>query len=243
MRLTDANHAGLHWVEPVAGQRRHGTTKQQPRVRFRTVEAAALQPLATTPYEPATWKQVKLHRDCYVVFDPSDSSAPYHLVGETLWVRGGARRVELYTQDHHRVATHDRATPPGERLTTLTHLPPEKLPGLMLTRPVCRQQAAAIGPATTAVVEGLLTHRPEDRLRPAGRLLGLAQRFTSARLEAACHRALPFDDPAYLTIQRILEQDLDAEPRLESPPPAPARTFGRTAQDFARALLGGVSWT
>ena len=243
MLITDANQAGLKWVEQVAGQRRHGTTKQKPLVRFQKVEAAALRPLPATPYEPATWKRVKLHRDCYVVFEQAYYSAPYPLVGQTLWVRGGTRTVELYTQDHQRVATHDRARQPGERLTHLNHLPPEKLPGLMLTRPICREQAAAIGPATSEVVEGLLNHRPEDRLRTAGRLLGLAQRFTPERLEAACRRALHFDDPAYTTIKRILEQELDAEPLPEPPPPAPARAFVRSAQEFARALLGGVSWT
>jgi len=241
MLITDANQAGLKWVEQVAGQRRHGTTKQKPLERFREVEAAALQPLPATPYEPATWKQVKLHRDCYVVFEQAYYSAPYQLVGQTLWVRGGARIVELYTQNHQLVATHDRARQPGDRQTNLHHLPPEKLPGLMFTRPMCRQQAAAIGPATAEVVEGLLNHRPEDRLRTAGRLLGLAQRFTPERLEAACRRALHFDDPAYMTIKRILEQELDAEPLPQPLPSAPARTFVRSAQDFVRALLGGVS--
>jgi transposase len=244
MLLTDANQAGLRWVERVAGQRRHGTTKQKPLVRFEGVEAEALQPLPVSPYEPATWKQVKLHRDCYVVFEQAYYSAPHQLVGQTLWVRGGARTVELYSQEHQRVATHDRARQPGDRITNLNHLPPEKLPGLMLTRPICREQAAAIGPATSEVVEGLLNHRPEDRLRTAGRLLGLAQRFTPERLEAACRRALHFDDPAYTTIKRILEQELDAEPLPAPPPPAPARTFVRNAQEFARTFLGGgVSWT
>jgi transposase len=243
MRISDANQAGLKWVEKVAGQRRHGTTKQKPLVRFHEVEAAALQPLPATPYEPATWKQVNLYRDCYIVFEQAYYSAPYRLAGQALWVRGGARTVEIYTQDHKRVAIHDRARQPGDRITNLNHLPPEKLPGLLLTRPICREQAAAIGPATSEVVEGLLNHRPEDRLRTAGRLLKLAQRFTPERLEAACCRALHFDDPAYVTVKRILEQELDTQPLPELPSPAPAQTFVRSAQDFARALLGGGSWT
>jgi hypothetical protein len=164
-------------------------------------------------------------------------------VGQALWVRGAARTVELYSQDHKLVAIHDRATQPGQRQTNLNHLPPEKVAGLMLTRPVCREQAAAIGPATTEVVEQLLNHRPEDRLRTAGRLLRLAQRFSSQRLEAACQRALHFGDPAYVTIKRILERGLDGDPLPEPPSPAPARSFVRSAQEFARALLGGVAWT
>ena len=243
MLITDANRAVLRWVEQVAGQRRHGTTKQKPLERFQNVEQAVLQPLPATPYEPAIWKRVKLHRDCYVVFEQAYYSAPYQLVGQSLWVRGAARTVELYSQDHKLVATHDRATQPGQRQTHLNHLPPEKVPGLMLSRPVCREQAGAIGPATAEVVEQMLNHRPEDRLRTAGRLLRLAQRFSSERLEAACQRALHFGDPAYGTIKRILERGLDGEPLPEPPSAAPARSFVRSAQEFARALLGGVAWT
>ena len=241
--ITDANQKVLKWIEQVAGQRRHGTTQQKPLVRFREVEQAALQPLPRTPYEPSTWKQLKLHRDCYVVFERSFYSAPYQLVGQTLWLRAGARTVDLYNQEHQLVATHDRATEPGQRITNLNHLPQEKIPGLIISRPLCREQAAAMGPATSEVVEQLLNHRPVDRLRTAGRLLRLAERFTPQRLEAACQRALHFDDPTYMTIKRILEQALDQEPLPAPPPQAPAHTFIRSAQEFAQALLGGVTWS
>ena len=40
-------------AQQVAGQRIHGTTKQQPLLRFRKVEQAALRPLPDTPYEPS----------------------------------------------------------------------------------------------------------------------------------------------------------------------------------------------
>ena len=240
--LSEANRAVLRWVEKVAGQRIHGTTRQKPLVRFREVEQAALQPLPAIPYDPATWKQVKLHRDCYVVFENAYYSAPYRLVGQTLWVRGGAQDVRLYTQDHQLVATHTRATTPGQRCTHLDHLPPEKVPGLLLSRPRCREQAAAIGPATGEVVNRLLDHRPEDRLRTAGRLLRLGERFGAERLEAACARALHCDDPAYQTVKRILEQGLDQEPLPEMVPAPEATAFVRSGEEFAQALMGGEPW-
>lgn len=240
--LSEANRAVLRWVEKVAGQRIHGTTRQKPLVRFREVEQAALQPLPAIPYDPATWKQVKLHRDCYVVFENAYYSAPYRLVGQTLWVRGGAQDVRLYTQDHQLVATHTRATTPGQRCTHLDHLPPEKVPGLLLSHPLCREQAAAIGPATGEVVNRLLDHRPEDRLRTAGRLLRLGERFGAERLEAACARALHCDDPAYQTVKRILEQGLDQEPLPEMVPAPEATAFVRSGEEFAQALMGGEPW-
>ena len=239
--ITRANQDVLRWVNTTAGQRIHGTTKEKPLVRFET-EREALLPLPGRPYDMAVWKQVKLHRDCHVVFDHAYYSAPFRLVGQQLWVCGGTQEVQIYTSDYQLVATHTRAQRPGRRLTHLDHLPPQKVPGLILSRDGCRQRASEVGSATRKVVDELLNHRPEDRLRTAGRLLRLGERFGSQRLEAACVRALRFDDPAYITIKRILEQGLDAE-ELPSTEPAPsALAFVRTAAELVGHLAGGVSW-
>lgn len=239
--ITDANQAVLRWCEEVAGQRLHGTTRQKPLLRFRQVEQAALHPLPDQPYEPSIWKQAKLHRDCYVVFEQAFYSAPYQLVGQLLWLRAGARTVEVYDTAYQRVAVHDRATTPGQRLTHLAHLPPAKVPGLLLSRPLCQARAAAIGPATAAVVEALLAHRPEDRLRTAGRLLRLADRFTAERLEAACGRAQTYGDGSYLTVKRILEENLDQQPVAGAAPTASAgHIFARAALEFTPVPTGGA---
>jgi transposase len=239
--LPQANHDVRTWCHTTAGQRCHGTTKEQPLARFAR-ERAALQPLPRTPYDLAIWKQVKLHRDCYVVFERAYYSAPCRLVDQFLWVRGGTHEVQIYTTDYQLVATHPRAQHPGQRLTTLTHLPPQQVPGLLLSRDSCRQRAAAIGPATDQVVEALLAHRPEDRLRTAGRLLQLGARFGPERLEAACARALRFEAPTYPTIKRILEQSLDTA-ELPAPAAAPAaQIFVRTAAELVGHLSGGARW-
>jgi hypothetical protein len=188
------------------------------------------------------WKRLKLHRDCYLVFEKAYYSAPFRLVGQELWVRGGTREVQVYTSDYQLVATHPRAQCPGQRLTHPDHLPPHKLPGLTLSREGCRERAAQIGPSTRQVVDILLDHRPEDRLRTAGRVLKLREQFGSLRLEAACTRALRFDDPAYMTIKLILQQGLEAEEMPATAAAPPAFTFARTAADLVGNLLGGVSW-
>jgi len=237
------NRALRTWTTEVAGQRVHGTTRQRPLVRFKEVEQAALLPLPATPYDPALWQQAMVYRDGYVSFERAYYSAPYRLVGQALWVRGGARTVDLYTQDHQLVATHDRARAPGERQTELAHLPPEKLPGLLLTREGCRTQAEAIGPTTLALVQRLLEHRPEDRLRSAGRVLSLARHYTPQRLEAACARAGHFGEADYATVKRILQQELDRQP-LPAPVAtggAAGYTFVRQAGDFVASLLAAAA--
>jgi transposase len=230
------------WSTDVAGRRLHGTTKQHPLEQFEQFERAALQPVPRTPYDLAIWKQATLHRDCYVVFEGSYYSAPYRLVGQTLWIRGGARTVELFTADHQHIATHDRAIQPGERKTILAHLPPYKLAGLVSGRETCRVQAASIGPATAEVVQRLLDHRPEDRLHVAQRVLRLAESAGRERLERASARALHYGTPEYSTLKRILASGLDVVPLLTVEQPEPPRnlTFLRHASEFAAGLLAAA---
>ena len=178
--VTQANKDVLRWVNNTAGERIHGTTREKPRQRFQ-VEQSVLQPLPGTPYDLAIWKQVKLHRDCHVVFDKAYYSAPFRLVGQQLWVRGGVQSVQIYTSDYHLVATHPRAQTAGQRQTNLDHLPTHKVAGITMSRKSCRLRAAEIGPATSRVVDLLLDHRPEDRLRTAGRLLKLSESFSPQR--------------------------------------------------------------
>ncbi len=239
--ITQANRDVKRWALTTAGNRIHGTTKEKPLERYE-VEKAALQPLPDRPYDLAVWKQVKLHRDCYLVFEQAYYSAPFRLVDQKLWVRGGSREVQVFTSDYQLVATHDRAQRPGQRQTHLDHLPAHKVAGLMLTREACRQQASEIGPATDEVVNGLLDHRPEDRLRTAGRLLRLKDRFGPERLETACARALCFDDAAYMTIKRILEEGMDLEELPVTDLPSPAMIFARPAAELVGRLLAGGAW-
>jgi hypothetical protein len=225
-----------------AGGRIHGTTKAQPVERFETVERPHLLPLPTTPYDLTTWKRVRLHRDCYVVFEHAFYSAPFRLIGQQLWVRGGSQDVRIYTTAYALVATHPRAQQPGERHTHPDHLPAEKVPGVLWSRELCRALAAEIGPATTEVVETLLADRVVDRHARVVRLLRLREPVGDLRLEAACTRALRFGDLTYVTIKRILDQHLEAAAPVPPPPPAPARTFVRTAAELLGHLFGGVLW-
>ncbi|MGH2345127.1 MAG: IS21 family transposase [Chloroflexota bacterium] len=238
--LSARNQALARWTQETAGQRVHGTTKQAPLTRFAGVEQPLLRPLPRVPYDPAVWKQVRVYRDCYVQFERAYYSVPFRLVGQAVWVRGGARTVEISDQQHQVVATHQRAAQPGDRLTALDHLPQEKVPGLVITREDCRLRAGVIGPATAQVVENLLAHRPEDRLRSAGRLLRLAARTSPARLEGACVRALAYDSADYVTIRRILDEGLDTQaPVLLSLPTSRPYTFVRGAAEFVASLVGG----
>jgi transposase len=241
--LRQANADVRAWCLETAGLRVHGTTKQQPLVRFRESEQARLQPLPVGPYDLASWKQATIYRDCHVVFEGSFYSAPCRLVGERVWVRGGGSTVRLFTADHALVASHPRALAPGERHTHPDHLPPTKLPGLQRTRVGTQAQADEVGPATARVVQEWLDDRVLDRLPTAGRLLRLGQTYGPLRLEAACGRAVRFDDRRYATIKRILADGLDQEAVPPALPSGTPSTFVRSAADLLGHLFGGAAWT
>lgn len=229
---TEANALARVWCQETAGQRIHGTTKERPRVRFTEVEQAALQSLPPAPYALAVWKRAKLHPDCHVVFQHAFYSAPHRLIGQTLWVRAAETSVVLY-HDHAVVATHSRARRPGERLTHPDHLPPAKVVALMATPAWCLRRARELGPQTTELISRLLGERPLDRLRSALAILRLAHKYAPRRVEAACARALAFDQLSYGVIQRILQEGLDAvAPSSPVRPPEPAAQFARPWTDF-----------
>jgi len=239
--LPQANQDVLTWCLRTAGLRRHGTTKEQPLTRFTTTERGVLLPLPTSPYDLAIWKVATVQRDCYVVFENAYYSVPFRLLAQPVQIRGGCNEVRIYTQDWQLVATHPRAQRAGERLTHPDHLPPEKLPGLLLGKDSCRARAAEIGPATSEVVEGLFADPAVDRLRTVGRILRLEETFGTTRLEAACARALTFAEPAHRTIKQILTQGLDDEPASTTSAPE-ARTFVRGAFELLGHLFGGAAW-
>lgn len=239
--LTQANRAVREWCLTTAGQRIHGTTKQRPLERFEQVEQAVLQPLPTQPYELATWKKARLQRDCYVVFDNAYYSAPFRYVGQTLLVRGSRREVKLYTSEYDLIATHTRATQPGERITLLDHLPPHKVDGVIWNAELALARATEIGPATHQTIRQILADPVLDPLPKAKRLLGLAKTYDPTRLEAACQRALAYEDPAYQTVKRILNQGLDAQGNVgPSYLPVTATTFVRPVVDLVGRTLQEV---
>jgi transposase len=242
MALVQANREVRKWCQEEAGLRIHGTTKEQPRRRFEEVEKRRLKPLPEAPYDMAVWKKAKLHRDCHIVFEGSYYSAPFRLVGQSLWVCAGTRQVRLFNEKYELVATHERATKPGTRQTHRDHYPAEKLPGLERTRESCLAQATDLGSAVQHTVEQILADPVLDRIHQAGRLLRLSEKYGCQRLNDACQRALSYGDPAYKTVKGILKQNLDQESQPIPVQIPPARTFLRQVDEMVGALAEVPAW-
>lgn len=210
--LPDANRQIKLWVEGIAGLRTHGTTQEQPLTRFLTTEQAALLPLPSDPFEVFEVHRVKVQRDCHVHLDGRAYSVPARWVGTKVDVFVYDGYVQIF-YGGKLLATHPLVAR-GKSSTRMEHYPADKAIYLLRTPAYCRLQAHEVGPACTQVLDTLLTSRPVDKLRAAQSLIGARERYTDARLEAACTRALAFGDPSWLRVKKILQSGV-----LEQTPP------------------------
>lgn len=227
--MTDANAQAQGWVMGEAGNRLHGTTRERPLTRFAEIERALLQPLPDVPPVLATWAKVKVHRDAHVQFERCYYSVPFRLVGQALWLKATEATVTVY-REQEAVAQHVRLLRPGSRRTVDDHLPPAALAWRLHDTQWCLQEAQRIGPACYAFVTALFADRVLVRLRAVQGVLRFAEKFGSARLEAACARALHFGTPTYHAVKAILAKGLDQQPLASSSSVPLARTYTEGGQ-------------
>lgn len=235
--LTDLNQQARRWVLEEAGQRIHGTTREKPLERF-AVEKPLMSELPAVAPDLGSWHRLILHRDCHVKFDYSYYSAPFTLIGQTLWLRATDVSVAIF-QDYRLIATHLRSHRRGERRTQPDHLPPDARAFFAHDRLWCFDQASRIGPSCIALIDQLLCDRIVERLRAAQNVLYLANSYGSARLEAACTRALAHASPHYRTVKSILAGGHDLKP-LETSHRDPQFVYGRHSRFLrdAASLFG-----
>ena len=209
--LTDANEQLARWIMQTAGNRTHGTTCQKPLSMFAETEKHLLKPLPDVPVQLAVWTTVKVHGNCHVQFEKAQYSVPFRLVRQQLWLKATDTTVSLYN-DLKLVATHPRLRRPGQRSTVDEHMPPEAIAYKMQDPQWCLQQAEKIGAHCHRLIRRLFGHKVLDNLRAAQGVIGLKKKYGPARLDAACARALYFENIQYRAVKSILNQGLDQVP-------------------------------
>lgn len=216
----------LSWCVRVAGGRYHRFLDgAAPHAVFTTVEQPTLRPLPHLPFEGATWSRPKVAPDCHVSVGGVLYSVPWRLIGRRVDARSSERRVEIFS-DTALVKTHVRAA--RGRQTDWGDYPPHKVAFFQRTPIWCRQQAAELGSQVAEVVGGMLGERHLlHHLRAAQGILGLADKYDPARLDAACRRAIEVGDPSYRTIRGILAAGTEtADEEEATTPQAPAHLHG-----------------
>ena len=188
------------------------------RSQYEALDLPALTPLPAQAYQFAVWKQARVNIDYHIEVEGHYYSVPYSLVTRQLDVRIGGATIECFHQNQL-VASDARSERRGHT-TVAEHMPShhraqsEWNPGRFLN------WAVEIGPHTRDVVRSLLEARkhPEMAYRSCLGLLSLARKYTPARLEAACQRALALGAPRQSSVRTILEKGLDSQPLPEPEP-------------------------
>jgi hypothetical protein len=130
------------------------------------------------------------------------------------------------------VKTHPRK-PPGQRSTDRNDFPADKAAyafrDLEFLIRKAQGQGKAVGDFARALLQGEL---PWTRMRQVYALLGLARRFGSERLNAACQSALAVEMLDVRRLAKMLELAAPASP-LPSPKLAPPARYLRPPCQFA----------
>lgn len=229
--LAQMRSAARCWALEVAGPRTHGTTGEAPLTVFQVREQATLLPLPPTPWEAVTWTQAKLRSDCHLRVGTAEYSAPYQQIGRSLDVRLSRSSVHIY-DGQTLLTSHDRLA--HGRATRLEHYPPAGQAFLHAHPRACVEQASAIGPATTRLVQGLLQDETTHHLREAQAVLRLTDAHPAAALEHACRLALESGDGRLRTVRGLLAHAVQQlEPTLPPPSTPSAGACLRGPETFA----------
>jgi transposase len=208
--VAEMQAAAVDWCRQVAGRRScRPLGGAAPASVFAAVEAEALQPLPAKPFVLATWSTARVGPDIHAKVGKTIYSVPWRFMGQQV----DARQTPIVVQIFHNgqlIATHGRK--PQGKQTDFGHYPPEKIAFRMRTPTWCRTRAGQIGPACRQVIDGLLEVNALFRLRAAQGVLGLADKHSVQRLEAACAKATTVGDPSYRTIKGILVAGVETDP-------------------------------
>ena len=213
--LDDVARRALVWCRDIAGRRIHGTTRRVPLEVFEAEEKPVLTPLQDGRFDPPKWTDCKIHPDHHVRVDAALYSVPSRWqAGSKVQVRADRAMVRIYIHGEL-IKTHERK-PAGQRSTDYNDYPEGKAPYAMRWPNFYCKKALDLGPSVGDFTDQLLSGEfPWSRLRSAQKLLGLAERYGAARLDAACQRALRFELLDVYGVERILQQGLENDPTPE----------------------------
>lgn len=206
----------------IANERRHGTTREQPVVQFKSIEAPALRPLPALAYEPETFSSGVVRRDGHVRFENKYYSLPESFIGSKVILLGSATRVAIY-YDGKLVETHERVLDPHRSKSTKPeHLKPWERE--MLDDSVYRKRAKAIGPDVDRFVERVIArgHGFIDTRKIWG-VLSLDKTFDKMRINEACRQAIELDSLSFRMVKSLCRLTDRPDARAESTASPPAK--------------------
>jgi transposase len=190
--------------------RRLGATRRQ---LLEQIDRPALKPMPAEPYTFSEWRVCRVGIDYHVEVAAHYYSVPYRFVRAEVDVRLTAKTVEVLLKGE-RIAAHLRSSGNRKHTTVPEHMPSShrRYAGWTIER--IRADARQIGPATAALCELILEHRPhpEQGFRACLGIVRLAGPYGADRLEAAAERAIDIGARTYGSVKSILDNHLDRRP-------------------------------
>lgn len=207
---------------------------------FLEEEKPALIPLPAAPFELAAWKQATVQFNYHISVDKNHYSVPYEYIKQKVDVRLTRQVLEVFYQNT-RICSHPRIYGRiGQYSTNEIHMPEGHKAYVSWNAERFVSWSRKIGPHTEATVQAILAaHKIEQQgYRSCMGLLKLADKYSAARLEAACKKALSYTPhPSLKSVSTILStgQDKIADGPVPAPSPDSLRFgFTRDAAYYGR---------
>ena len=182
-------------------------------------ELPFMQPLPSFPYEFATWKVATVQLNYHVSFDKQYYSVPYAYARKKVDIRSTDKLIEIFYQGNRICSHRRRHGRMGQYATNPDHMPKNHQLYSEWNSDRFKRWASDIGPSTREVVDKLFAYYrvEEQAYKGCLSLLKLADKYSSDRLENACHIALVhIPSPRYKNIRLILEAGQDLSTKKEN---------------------------
>jgi len=212
--ITEANAEALQWCKNEISHRICTTTGSKPIDIFLSEEKERLISIASGVFDIAIWTICTVQKDHHFVVKGNFYSVPTKYIGEEISVRIGLKSITAYYK-HQIIKTHPRNHEKGKWITDEKDYPKSALYYLENNSKQCLNSAKNIGSATCQIITKLLESGGRIALRKAQAILRLSATYGNNRLEAACLRAVAYDNYTYEVISNILKGKLDKQSSLD----------------------------
>lgn len=207
LTIADLEKALEKWGDEVADIHIIQKVGRSPRELFQE-EQKLLKPLPLLRWEQTTWAECTVHKEWRINFQSAYYSVPYEYIGKKVLVCATESFVKIF-YSHQEIALHQKASKKWEYVRKKEHAPPDKETVLQCSRQGLLCMAEEIGPFTKKVVQTLLEDKKINKLKPIRYILRLSLKYSEDRLEKACQRACYYKTFSYVSISRILRENLE----------------------------------
>ncbi len=174
---------------------------------FEREEKDALLPLPESKYEYMVCKTVKVNSDFSFTYDKVHYTMPRKYLKKELDIRVSEKKIYVYNKAGDLVRVHERSYTPKSWVVIPSDMPKEYGDYGYWNVPYFLHKAAAVGPETKAVIEGILNRaeHPVQSFRSCFGILKYAEKYGKPALESCCHDAILHEKCTYTYIANTIK--------------------------------------